>query len=81
MSHLIFITPQDNDNVVGFPLEFEHGAQVWPKKCTMQRPIKKSFLMLTTSERRSLNGDDHESNCHNNYENGAFAIGNVTKKY
>ena len=28
------------DNVVGFPLEFEHGAQVWPKKCTMQRPIK-----------------------------------------
>ena len=23
--------------IVGFPLEFDHGAQVWPKKCTMQR--------------------------------------------
>ena len=40
------------DNVVGFPLEFEHGAQVWPKKCTMQRPIKKSFHVITASERR-----------------------------
>ena len=25
------------DNVIGFPHKFEHGAQVWPKKCTMQR--------------------------------------------
>ena len=51
--------------VVGFPLEFDHGEQVWPKKCTMQRPIKKSFHVITASERRTLNGDDHMPNCHN----------------
>ena len=38
------------------------------------RPIKKSIIVITASERRSLNGDDHLSNCHNNYENVAFAI-------
>ena len=35
------------------------------------RPIKKSILVITASERCSLNGDDHLSNCHNNV---AFAI-------
>ena len=35
------------------------------------RPIKKSILVITASERRSLNGDDHLSNC---LENVAFAI-------
>ena len=55
------------DNVIGFPLEFEHGAQVWPKKCTAYTAASdyKSFHMTTASERRSLNGDDHVSNCHN----------------
>ena len=51
------------DNVVGFPLKFERGEQVWPKKCAMQSPIKKSFHAITAS-------DDHVSN----YENVALAI-------
>ena len=54
------------DNIVGFPSEFKHGAQVSQEKCTMHRP----------------NGDDHVSNLHNNfYEDVAVAIWNVTKKY
>ena len=70
-SSLADIASTKTDNVIGFPLKFEHGALVSSKKCrpTMQR---KSIIVITASERRSLNGDAHLYNCHN--DNVAFAI-------
>ena len=51
---------------------------VSPLNSNMVRKVRRksvqcseSILVITASERRSLNGDDHLSNCH---ENVAFAI-------
>ena len=48
-----------------YPFEFQHGVQVWPEKCTMQRP----------------NGDDHVTNCHNMRMSHSQYETYVTKKY
>ncbi len=50
--------------MVGFPLEFGHGAQFGPGPSPLSPSIFAAH-MITASERRSLNGDDHVSNFRN----------------
>ena len=53
------------DNVIGFPLN-SNMVRMFRRKsvqCSV-RPIMTSMLVITARERRSLNGDDHLSNCH-----------------
>ena len=52
-----------------FPLP-NTSLQNAPKTSALRRPIKTKNPVITASERRSLDGDDHVSKCH--YENVAL---------